>query len=323
MLFTHNNKGNDVTENFLHSLATNQKEPIETFEEHPVFLSKNNGNRFIAFIFDRALALISKKDNEINLWDLHEKRIRLTQDHILFCRKKNLFNNTFNADSMTDILWSHQILSSDNKRTIGHVLCLESTALHHILNTLMKDPIIQNLTNGDLSQIPIYRWRQFRDVMLRQDDGRNGIPTLLLAMDRQKPNYLQDGHYKANPFRQNIYYKHLEYLIQSKRVIASGPLHLPTSFKNDSSSVPVGDLTLFNSISREDAIQFAEQDPYALVGLYETMKVHRYNKLDVTGKFLTNDPFVEIKDIPTLDIKDAMDYWGYPINDKQTPWINW
>jgi hypothetical protein len=77
-----------------------------TLEESPVPMSKNAGNRFLAFVFDKSLLSI---DAEVDVMDLHEKRISLTEDHVMYCRKANLYNETFNTESMADILWSYQL----------------------------------------------------------------------------------------------------------------------------------------------------------------------------------------------------------------------
>jgi hypothetical protein len=72
-----------------------------TIELKPVPLSKNAGNRFVAFVWDRELDTQGKDP-----LDLHYERIPLTEDHVMYCRKTNLYNETFNTESMADILWS-------------------------------------------------------------------------------------------------------------------------------------------------------------------------------------------------------------------------
>lgn len=72
-------------------------------EETPVPMSKNAGNRFLAFVFDRALA------GDVDVMELHEQRVELSEDHVLYCRKANLYNETFNTESMADVLWSYQL----------------------------------------------------------------------------------------------------------------------------------------------------------------------------------------------------------------------
>jgi len=123
--------------------------------------------------------------------------------------------------------------------------------------------------------------------------------------------------------RESVSKDFLEYLIRSERVIATGPLHLSTEFKDDPSSIPVGDLILFNAPTREDAIEFAENSPAALSGLYANMKLHRYNSLDVTGKFVAGNLVDPSKTKHTDDMKEAMEHWGYPVDDMQTKWLNW
>lgn len=288
------------------------EEDSPTIEESPVPMSKNAGNRFLAFVFDKALV----GDKNTDPMKLHEQRIELSEDHVMFCRKANLYNETFNTESMADILWSHQLLSSDVKRAVGHVLCIESTSVQYAKDTLSRDPIVQKLTGGDISQIPLYRWRQIRDYTLRIDDGRDGLPNLLIAMDRSA----EEG---TGSLRDDLRNDFLEYLIKSERVISAGPMHLCTDLKDDPSSIAVGDFVIFNAIDRNDAIKFAENSPTAKAGLYGNMKLHRFNSLDVTGKFVaTNLAFPE-KTKHTEDMKEALEYWGYPVDDRQTKWLNW
>jgi uncharacterized protein YciI len=208
-------------------------------------------------------------------------------------------------------------LSCDLQRVIGHAMCLESTALHHVQECLRRDPIVQMLTTegGDLTHIPLYRWRHIRDYSLRIDDGRDGFPCLCLALDHSAEDDIGNDNLRAD-----LQSSYLETLIRSERVIAAGPLHLPTEFKDDPSSLPIGDLLLFNAKDRDDAIQFAENLPTAQAGLYQSMRVHFYNTLDVTGKFVSEDP---LRDAPCEEMKEALEYWGYPVADQQTPWLNW
>lgn len=283
----------------------------------PVPMSKNSGNRFVAFVFDKALMSLEhgEEGEELDVLDLHESRIELTEEHVMFCRKNNLYNETFNAESMADIVWSHQILSSDTARTVGHVMCIESTTVEFAQDVLSRDPIVQKLTGGDIANIPFYRWRHLRDFTLRYDDGRDGSPTLLFAMDRSA----EDG---VGDLRNECSQDHLEYLIRSDRVIATGPLHLPTEFKDDPSSLPVGNLILFNARGRDDAVNFVENDPSAKAGLFDSMRIFRYNSMDITGKFVAQNLLDDQKNKPTGDMKDAMEYWGYPVDDDQTRWLN-
>lgn len=210
-------------------------------------------------------------------------------------------------------------LSSDLQRTIGHVMCIDSPTIQHCRDALSNDPIVRSLlgvdSNGlcDASSIPLYRWRHIRDHTLRRDDGRDGLPNMLLAFDR--PEAMSKG------LRDEISNEHLEYLIRSERVIAAGPLHVATEEKSDPKSVAVGTLMLYNAKDREHAVEFVENDPAALAGLYESMTVHRYNSLDVTGKFVSENLYFPEQN--TYQMKEAMGYWGYPVDDEQTKWLNW
>lgn len=166
-------------------------------------------------------------------------------------------------------------------------------------------------TSGELrGDVPLYRWRHIRDYTLRIDDGRHGYPCMCIAMD--------DEPEKVGNLREEVRNDMLEYMIRSKRVIAAGPLHLPTEFKDDPSSLPVGDFILFNAKDRDDAIDFAESLPSSREGLYKDLRVHFYNSLDTTGKFVAEDPLDDVRD----EMKVAMTDWGYPTDDDQTPWLN-
>lgn len=303
-----------------------------TIELQPVPLSKNAGNRFVAVVWDREFYPADKDVSE-----MHEERVALSEDHVMYCRKQNLYNETFNAESMVDIVWSLQMyvffgviryavkvhshptlsrLSSDLRRVIGHAMCLESTHIDHVHECLARDPIVQKLSKtGDTSQIPLYRWRHLKDSTLRIDDGREGCPCICIGLD-----YSSEELPDATGIRQQVWNSTLEYLIRSERIIATGPLHVPTTFKNDPSSYPLGDWILFNAKDREDAIAFAESLPGAEAGLYKSLRVHFYNMMDVTGKFVSENPLYENQ---CADMKEAMEYWGYPVDDEQTPWLNW
>jgi uncharacterized protein YciI len=294
---------------------------VPVTEEIPVPMSRNNvGNRFLAIVMDRSLSTKEYTEDVGELWGMHNDRIALTEDHVLWARKLNLYNDTFNTDSMADVLWSHQLLSSDLQRTIGHALCIDSPTIEDCHEALSNDPIIQSLLGVDpdtgkcdTSSVPLYRWRQIRDHTLRRDDGRDGLPTMVLAFDRQEA--MSDG------LREEINNDHLEYLIRSERVIAAGPLHVATPEKTDPKSIAMGTLILFNAGDREDAVDFVENDPAALAGLYESMTVHRYNSLDVTGKFVSENLYFPEQN--TYQMKEAMEHWGYPVDDLQTKWLNW
>ena len=83
---------------------------VPVTEEIPVPNSRNNvGNRFVALVYDRTHSDKWADGDAEALWDLHDERIALTEDHVMWARKQNLYNETFNTESMADILWSHQL----------------------------------------------------------------------------------------------------------------------------------------------------------------------------------------------------------------------
>lgn len=290
---------------------------VPVTEEIPVPMSRNNvGNRFVAVIYDMDFNENGKKD----VWEMHDDRVALTERHVMWARKQNLYNDTFNADSRADVLWSHQLLSSDLQRTVGHAMCIDSPTIEDCRDALSNDPIVRSLlgvdpTSGvcDASAVPLYRWRQIRDHTLRRDDGRDGLPNMVMAFDR--PEAISDG------LRDEVWEDHLEYLIRIERVISAGPLHVATPDKTDAKSIAMGTLLFFNAVDRADAINFVESDPAANAGLYATITVHRFNSLDVTGKFVSENLYFPGQN--TYQMKEAMEYWGYPVDDLQTRWLNW
>ena len=73
----------------------------EVQELSPVPMSKNSGNRFVALIWDQELDTKGR-----DMLELHHDRDAFIEDHVMFCRKRNLYNETFNSDSMVDIMKS-------------------------------------------------------------------------------------------------------------------------------------------------------------------------------------------------------------------------
>jgi uncharacterized protein YciI len=206
-------------------------------------------------------------------------------------------------------------LASDLKRIVGHCMVMESPDVKHVKELMREEPILRSLTDDGerIDEVPLYRWRHIRDYTLRQDDGRFGFPCMMVGLDN-------DPEEIGNDVRAESEKAVLEYLIKSQKVIAAGPLYLPTEFKDDPSSIAVGDLVMFNAKDREDAINFVENMPSSQNGLYKNLRVQFYNNLDVTGKFVSEDPN---RDAPGYQMKEAMEYWGYPVEDEQTPWLNW
>lgn len=97
----------DIDTGFESNSRASDDDESPTFEESPVPMSKNAGNRFVAFIFDRTLNLLSGKS--VDPVEMHENRILDTENHVFFCRKTNLYNETFNTESIADVVWSHQL----------------------------------------------------------------------------------------------------------------------------------------------------------------------------------------------------------------------
>ena len=192
-------------------------------------------------------------------------------------------------------------------------MILESPHISHVREMLQEEPILQMLNGGDLNAISLYRWRHIRDYTLRRDDGRFGYPCMMIGVDH-------DADEETLQIRQETKEAFMKYMIDSERIIMAGPLHMPTEIKDDPSSIAMGDFILFNAKSREDAIQFVEDMPTSMEGLYKDLRVHFYNNLDITGKFVSEDP---MRDAPGYQMKEAMEVWGYPVADNQTPWLNW
>jgi hypothetical protein len=44
-----------------------------------------------------------------DVMEMHEQRVALTEEHVMYIRKRNLYNATFNTDSMVDIPFSYQV----------------------------------------------------------------------------------------------------------------------------------------------------------------------------------------------------------------------
>ena len=53
--------------------------------------------------------ILKEYDHDHILWKMHYDRIALTEKHVMWARKQNLYNETFNTESMADVLWSHQM----------------------------------------------------------------------------------------------------------------------------------------------------------------------------------------------------------------------
>lgn len=94
----------DDDEDKLDAVGAAYREGAETptVELSPISMSKNSGSRFVAFVWDRELDTEGR-----DALELHYDRMTHTEDHVMYCRKRNLYNETFNTDSMVDFLWSY------------------------------------------------------------------------------------------------------------------------------------------------------------------------------------------------------------------------
>lgn len=103
----YSSKDTDYDDDEIASAAAFQNKEFEDEQEGevteltPVPMSKNSGNRFVALLWDQDLDTKGR-----DALELHHDRNELVEDHVMFCRKRNLYNETFNADSMVDILKS-------------------------------------------------------------------------------------------------------------------------------------------------------------------------------------------------------------------------
>ena len=82
------------------------EDDVETIEQKPVPMSKNAGNRFVALYWDHELEQNKLEGEPRESWWLHYDRDDLNEDHVMYCRKANLYNETFNQESMVDVMRS-------------------------------------------------------------------------------------------------------------------------------------------------------------------------------------------------------------------------
>ena len=95
-------------------------------------------------------------------------------------------------------------------------------------------------------------------------------------------------------------------------------MYVFTPDKNDTDISLVGNLITFNAMKQEEDIEFAENYASAQDRFHDTMRLHNFNILDISGKFGVQNRYNDDID----EMKEALDYWGYPVHDTQTPWIN-
>jgi hypothetical protein len=83
-----------------------------TQEEQPVPMSKNAQKRFLIYYYDKDVdvhASVDGDDDGRSAWEGHDLRERLMEQHVLWARTANLYNETFNQNSMADVVWSYPL----------------------------------------------------------------------------------------------------------------------------------------------------------------------------------------------------------------------
>ena len=103
---------------------------------------------------------------------------------------------------------------------------------------------------------------------------------------------------------------HLEYLKRSERVHAAGPL-LRVGAEEDG---PVGSLVVFSAASLEEARAFAEGDPYAAAGIFESTRIWHCQPQETTGRHQRSRPGLDTYSA-TRDMLEACElaeHWDYP-----------
>jgi len=129
--------------------------------------------------------------------DVEKKDVcALTERHVMWARKQNLYNGTFNTESRADVLWSYR----SSHQTYSARWDMPCVSIHQPLMTVARHYLVipssvlslVDPTTGscDVSPVPLYQWRQIRDHTLRIDDGRDGLPNMVLSFDSQRPSQI-------------------------------------------------------------------------------------------------------------------------------------
>jgi uncharacterized protein YciI len=256
---------------------------------------------------------------------------------------------SFLTDSLAIFFSALRSLSADRSLMVGHAICIDSNTVEGAKELLSREPILMALTNelerdidssevifeipktspddenhkaryprADVSNIGFFRWKHIKHYSLRQDDGMSSpdneymTPTLIISFDHDPSKEIAD-------LRANTNTSHVEYLMESEQVVMGGPFHQVMGDGEAESATAVGNIMVVNTPGREHAIRFAEDDPCAKVGLYQTIRIHDFNNLDVTGKYVLQN---KLHPNEFDHVKDAMDQWGYPVGDDLTAWLN-
>jgi len=68
---------------------------------------------------------------------------------------------------------------------------LMTVARHYLVIPSSVLSLVDPTTGScDVSPVPLYQWRQIRDHTLRIDDGRDGLPNMVLSFDSQRPSQI-------------------------------------------------------------------------------------------------------------------------------------
>jgi len=273
--------------------------------------SPKGGASYVA-LYDDADALARSAD-AVAPEDLTYLRTRTSWMHVMWAREP-----TLDPDAGCEVMWDHAILSDDLRTEVGNVVCIDAKTVEDARAFAEEEPLSVYLSGGNNrgpEGTKLYRWGRVRDYDLRADDGRNGFPTMAFCWDKKK------GVEGLRPATRKA---HLEYLIDSERIIAAGPLFETTGDGADGG--PVGSLVLFNSKSAEDAANFCANDPYALAGLFDDVRISYHNTVDVSGKFFTPDKFAvdpsdtdEVTRYMTSDVQEEGEdgVWDRLLGDKE------
>jgi hypothetical protein len=78
---------------------------VPAVEAKPVPLSKNSAYRFVALYYDAEVDANPGRTR----WERHCLRMNGMQHHVLWARCANMYNETFNNNSMADVVWSYPL----------------------------------------------------------------------------------------------------------------------------------------------------------------------------------------------------------------------
>jgi len=85
---------------------------VQAVEEKPIPMSKNAQKRFLVYYYDHDVDAHADVDGDgsgRDVWERHDLRQNLMEQHVLWARTANLYNDTFNNNSMADVVWSYPL----------------------------------------------------------------------------------------------------------------------------------------------------------------------------------------------------------------------